>query len=236
MEGPKADKTKAMFSDVAKTYDLANNALTFGLAHRWRGKIVKLSETPKDGAVLDCATGTGDLAIAFKKQLGQNSKVVGQDFCKEMLDFAPNKAKSKDLEVIFELGDVMELPYEDESFNTVTIAYGIRNVEDPAVGLQEMWRVLKPGGKLLVLETGEGKGILNWPVNFYTKYITPFVGGLVTRKKDAYDYLSKSSQKFPSQDKFLALGSGLQDLKEAYYKTLMFGASYIYIFEKKTNP
>jgi len=232
MEGPKAETTKAMFSDVAKTYDRANNALTFGLAHKWRKKIVTLADTPKNGAVLDCATGTGDLAIAFKKTLGKESEVVGQDFCKEMLDFAPQKAKGKNLDIKFDLGDVMNLPYEDRSFDTVTIAYGIRNVEDPKIGLQEMWRVLKPNGKLLILETGEGKGVLNWPITFYTKHLTPLVGGLVTRKKEAYDYLSKSSQKFPSQEKFLDLGADLPDLKKSYFRTLMFGASYIYVFEK----
>jgi demethylmenaquinone methyltransferase/2-methoxy-6-polyprenyl-1,4-benzoquinol methylase len=232
MEGPKAETTKAMFSDVAKTYDLANNALTFGLAHQWRNKIVKLANTPSDGAVLDCATGTGDLAIAFKKRLGEKSHVVGQDFCKEMLDFAPQKAKAKNLDIKFELGDVMSLPYEDQSFDTVTIAYGIRNVEDPELGLKEMWRVLKPGGRLLVLETGEGKGLLNWPITFYTRHVTPFVGGLVTKKKQAYDYLSKSSQKFPSQENFLDLGKELPGLKDSHYKTLMFGASYIYVFIK----
>ncbi len=232
MEGPKAEKTKNMFSDVAKTYDLANNALTFGLAHKWRNKIVKLSETPKDGAVLDCATGTGDLALAFKKHLGKESRVVGQDFCKEMLDLAPHKANKKNLDVKFQLGDVMELPYEDQSFDTVTIAYGIRNVQDPKVGLSEMWRVLKPNGKLLILETGEGEGILNWPITFYTKHVTPFIGGLVTKKKDAYKYLSNSSQKFPSKGNFIALSKNFKNLKNAYFKTLMFGASYIYVFEK----
>ena len=232
MEEPKAETTKAMFSDVAKTYDLANNALTFGLAHQWRNKVVKLAQTPMNGAVLDCATGTGDLAIAFKKKLGKKSRVVGQDFCKEMLDFAPEKAKEKNLNITFELGDVMSLSYENKSFDTVTIAYGIRNVENPKVGLQEMWRVLKPRGKLLILETGEGKGVLNWPITFYTKHVTPLVGGLVTRKKQAYDYLSRSSQKFPSQENFLKLGESLPKLKHSYFKTLMFGASYIYIFEK----
>ena len=228
MEGP--EKIKAMFSDVAKTYDRANNALTFGLAHQWRNKIVKLAKTPTDGTVLDCATGTGDLAIAFKKQLGKKAHVVGQDFCKEMLDLAPNKAKN--LDITFELGDVMKLPYENQSFDTVTIAYGIRNVEDPKAGLFEMWRVLKPNGKLLVLETGEGKGLLHWPIAFYTRHITPLVGRLVTRQKEAYSYLSKSSQAFPSQENFLALGAALPNLKKSYFKTLMFGASYIYIFEK----
>jgi len=231
MNGPDPDKIKYMFSDVASSYDKANNALTFGLAHVWRKKIVKLAKTPKDGAVLDCATGTGDLAIEFKKELGEKSHVVGMDFCKEMLDLAP--AKTKGMSVHFDLGDVCSLKYEDESFDTVSIAYGIRNVRDRVLGLQEMWRVLKTGGKLLILETGEGKGFLSKPIEFYTKHVTPILGGLVTNKKEAYKYLSESSREFPSKDDFLALGKNLTQLKNSYYQTLMFGASYIYVFEKE---
>lgn len=232
MNGPDPDKIKNMFSDVASTYDRANNALTFGLAHAWRKKIVKLSDTPKDGSVLDCATGTGDLAIEFKKHLGPDSHVVGMDFCKEMLDLAP--AKAKGMNVHFDLGDVCHLKYEDSTFNTVSIAYGIRNVTDRLLGLNEMWRVLKPGGKLLILETGEGKGLLNKPITFYTKHVTPVLGGLVTNKREAYKYLSESSREFPSKEAFLALGKDLPNLKNSYFQTLMFGASYIYVFEKES--
>lgn len=231
-QGPDANKIQGIFSDVAKSYDTANNAMTFGLAHLWRRKLVKLSNTPKDGSVLDCATGTGDLAIEFKKALGKGSNVVGIDFCKEMLDFAPGKAKSKNLDVAFSLGDVLDLKFEDESFNTVTIAYGIRNVENTVGGLTEMWRTVKPGGKLLVLETGEGSGVFSIPIGIYTKYVIPVLGGFISKKKHAYSYLSSSSQAFPSKDKFIDMCNELPNVKRASYKTLMFGASYIYIIEK----
>ncbi len=230
--GPDAQKIQSIFSDVAKSYDTANNAMTFGLAHAWRKKVVKLSNTPKNGSVLDCATGTGDLAIEFKKVLGAKSKVVGVDFCKEMLDFAPQKAKSKGLDIDFQLGDVLDLDFESETFDTVTIAYGIRNVENTVGGLKEMWRTLKPGGKLLVLETGEGNGVFSLPVGVYTKYVVPVLGGFISKKKHAYSYLSSSSQAFPSKEKFLDLCNTLSNVKRASYKTLMFGASYIYIVEK----
>lgn len=233
MEGPKADKIQNIFSDVANSYDTANNAMTFGLAHLWRKKLVKLSKTPKDGAVLDCATGTGDLAIEFKKYLGKSSKVVGVDFCKEMLDFAPQKAKNKNLNIDFQIGDVLDLKFDDKSFDTVTIAYGIRNVENTVKGLEEMWRTVKPGGKLLILETGEGQGFLSLPIKFYTKFIVPILGGFISKKKHAYSYLSSSSQAFPSKDKFLELTRSLSDVQSASSKTLMFGASYIYTVEKK---
>lgn len=230
--GPHPEKIQRIFSDVAQSYDKANNAMTFGLAHLWRKKLVKLSQTPKGGAVLDCATGTGDLAIEFKKILGAGSQVTGIDFCKEMLNFAPQKAKDKNVDVTFELGDVLDLKFKDESFNTVTIAYGIRNIADTVGGITEMWRTLKPGGKLLILETGEGSGLFSLPVGFYTKYIVPILGGFISKQKHAYSYLSRSSQTFPSQKKFLELTNSLKNIKRASYKTLMFGASYIYIIEK----
>lgn len=231
--GPNPEKIQGIFSDVAESYDKANNAMTFGLAHLWRKKVVKLSKTPFDGKVLDCATGTGDLAIEFKQALGAKADVTGIDFCKEMLDFAPQKAKNKNLDVQFELGDVLDLQFEDGAFDTVTIAYGIRNVADTVGGITEMWRTLKPGGKLIILETGEGNGIFSFPIGIYTKYIVPVLGGVISKQKHAYSYLSDSSQAFPSKEKFLDLAKDLQNVKRAYYKTLMFGASYIYILEKK---
>lgn len=232
MQGPNPDKIQGIFSDVADSYDTANNAMTFGMAHLWRKKVVKLSKTPLDGAVLDCATGTGDLAIEFKKVLGAKAQVTGIDFCKEMLNLAPAKASNKNLEIDFQIGDVLNLNFKDSSFNTVTIAYGIRNVANTKGGITEMWRVVKPGGKLLVLETGEGNGIFSLPIGIYTKYIIPVLGGLISKQKHAYSYLSSSSQAFPSKGKFLDLAKDLPNVKRASFKTLMFGASYIYIIEK----
>jgi demethylmenaquinone methyltransferase/2-methoxy-6-polyprenyl-1,4-benzoquinol methylase len=231
--GPSADKIQNIFSDVASSYDKANNAMTFGLAHLWRKKVVKLSGTPKNGSVLDCATGTGDLAIEFKKHLGPQSKVVGIDFCKEMLDFAPQKARNKKLDIDFKIGDVLALDFKDATFDTVTIAYGIRNVENTVKGLQEMWRTVKPGGKLLILETGEGSGIFSLPIKFYTKFIVPILGGFISKKKHAYSYLSSSSQAFPSKDKFIALTNNLPNVQSTTSRTLLFGASYIYTVSKK---
>jgi len=232
--GPSADKIQNIFSDVAGSYDTANNAMTFGLAHLWRKKVVKLSNTPKGGRVLDCATGTGDLAIEFKKHLGPKSEVVGIDFCKEMLDFAPGKAKNQNLEIDFKVGDVLKLDFQDASFDTVTIAYGIRNVENTVKGLQEMWRTVKPGGKLLILETGEGSGPLSLPIKAYTKFVVPALGGMISKKKHAYSYLSSSSQAFPSKEKFIALTNTLPEVASTSCRTLMFGASYIYTVTKKS--
>ncbi len=230
---PDSKKIHTIFSDIAGSYDKANNAMTFGLVHLWRKKLVKLSNTPKNGTVLDCATGTGDLAIEFKKTLGPQAKITGIDFCKEMLDLAFKKAKDKNLNLKFELGDVLNLKFHDESFNTVAIAYGIRNVADTLGGITEMWRTVKPLGKLLILETGEGKGLESIPINIYTKHMVPLLGELISKKKHAYSYLSNSSQAFPSKDKFLSLTKDLKNIKKASYKSLMFGASYIYILEKK---
>lgn len=233
MKGPDSAKIKNIFSDVAVTYDKVNDAMTFGMARKWRKKVVELSGCPKDGRILDCATGTGDLAIEFKRQLGPKANVIGMDFCKEMLDLAPQKAKDLGLEVTFEEGDILNLKYPDQTFDAVSVAYGIRNVEDTQKGIEEMWRVLKPKGKVLILETGESQSLTNKPVAFYTKYIVPYVGGLISKKKPAYDYLSSSSRAFPAQKEFLKFSDKLPGLKKASFKTLIFGASYIYIFEKE---
>ncbi len=230
---PDPKKIHNIFSDIANSYDTVNNTMTFGLVHLWRKKVVKLSNTPKDSKVLDCATGTGDLAIEFKQTLGPKAKVTGVDFCKEMLDLAFKKSQHKNLNLEFKLGDILNLKFDDETFNTVTIAYGIRNVANTVDGITEMWRTVKPGGKLLILETGQGTGLINLPITIYTKYVIPILGGLISKKKHAYSYLSHSSQAFPSKKKFLQLTKDLKKIKKASYKSLMFGASYIYILEKK---
>ena len=159
--------------------------------------------------------------------------MTGIDFCQEMLDLAPQKALRQNLDIKFELGDVLDLKFDDSTFDTVTIAYGIRNVEDTLGGLKEMWRILKPGGKLLILETGEGQGILSLPIKIYTKFVVPLLGGFISKKKHAYSYLSSSSQAFPSKEKFIALTQNLPNLESSNCKTLMFGASYIYSVTKK---
>ncbi|MFM8772156.1 MAG: ubiquinone/menaquinone biosynthesis methyltransferase, partial [Candidatus Kapaibacterium sp.] len=145
-----SDAVHAMFSDIAPRYDLTNSVLSMGIHHLWRRATVKASHARVGSHVLDCATGTGDLALAFKRAVGPSGRVLGTDFNADMLSFAPAKAHDKGLEVEFEVADAMRLPYADATFDVASISFGIRNVDDPRTALTEMARVVRPGGRIVV--------------------------------------------------------------------------------------
>lgn len=225
---PNPEIIRSMFSKVAANYDKGNNVLSMGVHHLWRKKLVKYSGAKAGDRVLDCATGTGDLAIEFKKTVG-NGPVTGTDFCAEMLIPAPGKAKERGLDITFEQADVTQLQYADNSFDIASISFGIRNVGDPVKALKEMARVTRPGGKVMVLEFGQ----VNVPVfgalyNFYSQNILPKIGGLVTGQKDAYEYLQKSSAAFPCRDGFIDLMKESGAYSEMEYISLTGGIAYIY--------
>ena len=221
---------KSMFSKVAANYDKANSVLSVGIHHLWRKKLVYLSNAKPGQSVLDCATGTGDLAIEFKKAVGPTGTVIGTDFCAEMLASAPGKANAENLDVKFEQADVTALQYENQQFDIVSISFGIRNVGDPLKALQEMARVTKPGGKVMVLEFGQmSLPLLNSAYNFYSEKILPILGGWITGQKAAYDYLQKSSAAFPCGEKFISLMKESNSFSLMTYKPVSFGIAYIYI-------
>lgn len=224
LKGPRAEDIQNIFNSVAHGYDKANDLMTFGMAHRWRKTLVRWSGAKADSRVLDCATGTGDLAFEFKR-VAKKGKVIGTDFCEAMLSHAPGKAESLGLDVRFQKADVLNLPFADKSFDVASIAYGIRNVEDPVRALSEMARVVKPGGSVMVLETGDGQ----WPmVDFYFRKVVPRIGGWVTGRRDAYEYLSRSSNKFPSGIDFLALMKSAGRFSSVEFKKFIGGGSFVY--------
>lgn len=230
--GPQPDKIQKMFSEIAGGYDKANSVLSFGVHHFWRWRLVRFSEAKLGQSVLDCATGTGDLAIVFKQVVGSQAKVVGTDFCKEMLDFAPAKAKAQNLDIEFRIADAMALDFPDHSFDIVSISFGIRNVADPVKALSEMARVCKPGGKVMVLEFGQTKipGFAQ-AYEYYSNKLLPKIGGLITGKADAYQYLQDSSAKFPCADEFLSMAAKTNAFKKMSYKPLFGGIAYMYKLE-----
>lgn len=231
---PQAETIRAMFSKVASRYDHANQVLSLGVHHLWRSRLVKLSEVKPGDAVLDCATGTGDLAIAFKKAVGPSGKVVGTDFCAEMLGPAPIKAGRLGLDIQFEQADVTQLPYPSESFDVASISFGIRNVENPVKGLSEMARVLKPGGRLMVLEFGQSNiPLFSSLYGFYSERILPRIGGWVTGQKDAYKYLQSSSAAFPCREEFLKMMGSTGQLTDLRYWSLTGGIAFIYSGTKR---
>jgi len=231
---PQPEIIRGMFAKVAANYDLANSVLSLGVHHLWRKKLVKLSGAKIGQKVLDCATGTGDLAIEFKKNVGFSGQVIGTDFCKEMLQPAPEKARRRNLEIQFETADVMNLQYPDNQFDIVSISFGIRNVVDPVKALQEMARVTKPGGRIMVLEFGQSKlPGFSQVYNFYSTQVLPYLGGLVTGQKEAYDYLQKSSAQFPCEDEFLKLMDTTAQFSQVDCTPITGGIAYIYRGIKK---
>ena len=224
-----SEKVRRMFADIADDYDRVNSILSFGVHHAWRSRTVQLSGAKEGDKVLDCATGTGDLALEFKEKVGDEGYVLGTDFCREMIEHAPAKASEHDLEVDFEVADAMDLPYEDDRFDISSIAFGIRNVDEPVQALREMSRVVKPGGKVMILEFGQPKGLLKYPYELYSQYIMPAVGGWISGNREAYSYLPRTSAEFPAGEHFIALMEEAGCFTSQMYEKLTGGIAYVYV-------
>jgi demethylmenaquinone methyltransferase/2-methoxy-6-polyprenyl-1,4-benzoquinol methylase len=218
----------SMFSDIAPRYDLTNSVLSLGIHHLWRKRTVKVSGAKAGSSVLDCATGTGDLALEFKRTVGSQGRVLGTDFNADMLSHAPAKAKGKGLDVTFEVADAMHLPYADATFDVASISFGIRNVDVPKTALAEMARVVKPGGRIVVLEFGQPRGIMGMTYRFYSKHIIPLIGGLLTGNRKAYEYLPTTAAAFPCREQFTALMESTGRLKDCTYEELTGGIAFLY--------
>ena len=231
-QAPAAPRVRTMFASIAGSYDRANQILSLGLHHRWRERTVRLSGARPGMRVLDCATGTGDLALAFRRAVGQGGDVVGTDFCAEMLALAPEQAARAGLPVRFEIADVLHLPYPDRSFDIASIAFGIRNVEDPARGLRELARVTRAGGRVVVLEFGQPGGTWFGPLyRFYSHSVLPRLGGVISGQRSAYEYLDRTSSRFPAGERFLALMRGTGAYRGGRAHALTGGVAYVYVGE-----
>lgn len=228
--GPDPEKIRSMFASIAKRYDRANTVLSGGVHHLWRRRTVRSSGVREGSRVLDCATGTGDLAIAFRKAVGESGQVVGTDFVPEMLDLARAKASN----VTWEVADVTRLPFEDATFDVASISFGIRNVGEPRKGIAEMARVVRSGGRVLVLEFGQPRGrVFGALYAWYSRHVLPRLGGAVTGDPDAYGYLQRSSGRFPCGDEFVALMGESGGFASIEYTPLTFGIAYLYKGVKK---
>jgi demethylmenaquinone methyltransferase / 2-methoxy-6-polyprenyl-1,4-benzoquinol methylase len=213
-----------MFASIAKRYDRANTVLSGGVHHRWRREAVRWSGAREGDSVLDCATGTGDLAIAFKRAVG-SGRVVGTDFVPEMLDVARRKSSA----VTFDVADVTALPYPDGSFDISSIAFGIRNVHDIERGIRELARVVRSGGRVMILELGRPSNrAFGLFFEFYRHSVLPHIGGAVTGRKQAYQYLESSSASFPCGEEFAAIMRATNQFSSVEWKPLTFGIAYLY--------
>jgi len=223
-QGPDPTKIRAMFRDISPGYDRANTILSAGIHHLWRRAAVRMSRARPGDAVLDCATGTGDLAIAFKKRV-QNGRVVGTDFVPEMIELARKKSP----QIEFEVADVTKLPYANDTFDVASISFGIRNVGDPRRGIAELARVVRPGGRVLVLEFGQPRSrAFGAFYDFYRKRILPRLGGIVTGNRDAYNYLESSTARFPSGNEFVAMMRESADFTAIDFRPLTLGIAWLY--------
>ena len=230
--GSKKEQVAQMFDKISKRYDFLNHFLSLGIDNSWRKQAIKLLSPYSPKYILDIATGTGDFAIQAMSL--KPEKIVGIDISPGMLDIGRRKIGSKDLESYIELqsGDSENLSFQDNKFDAVIVAFGVRNFENLTGGLEEMYRVLKPGGNVLILEFSKPdrfpfKQIYGW----YFKNILPRIGRWVSKDKSAYSYLPESVEQFPSGPNFI------EKLNEVGFnnclcKTVTFGVSSIYMAKK----
>lgn len=192
-----ATEVRGMFDRIAGVYDLMNSAMTAGLHHQWRERAVDRAQVGPGSDALDLCTGTGDLALALRRRIGPDGRVVGSDFSEAMLELARDKSGEEGLPVEFGWADALELPYGDESFDAVTVGFGARNLADLDRGLSEMARVLRPGGRLVILEITKPE---REPLaSFYSLWfdrLIPVIGSLAG-DSEAYSYLPDSVRSFP---------------------------------------
>jgi demethylmenaquinone methyltransferase/2-methoxy-6-polyprenyl-1,4-benzoquinol methylase len=202
-------QVRAMFDRISGPYDAINSVMTAGLHHRWRRRAADLARVGPGSRVLDVATGTGDLAVALKRRVGDSGEVVGSDFSERMLELA----RPKSSEVRWVCGDAMALPFEDASFDVATVGFGIRNVSDLEAGLAELARVLSPGGRLGCLEITQPRGLLRPFFRLWFDGLIPLVGKLLPGGA-AYTYLPASVRRFPGPEELAAAmeRSGFSDV------------------------
>ena len=194
---------REIFGSIATRYDLANHVLSCGLDFHWRAHAAEIVDAWHPHTIADLATGTGDLALALQKKLPY-AEVTGVDFLPEMLELARRKGMRRVI-----LADAMKLPFDDASFDCVTIAFGLRNLENCSAALGEIWRVLNAKGHLLVLEFSlPTTPILRAGYRFYLHRCLPLLGSFLTQKKSAYDYLGESIEEFPSGNAMCELMRG----------------------------
>ncbi len=202
MLNKEATRIRDMFNSVASNYDIANDVLSFGMHRLWKKQLV--NAIPRGTVeVLDCATGTGDIAI-LTKQTNPSAKITAIDFSEKMLEQAPPKAEKAGIKDIrFLAADILQLPFGDETFDQITISFGIRNVENLLGAIAEFERILKPNGMLHILEFGQPINP-NWNKVYstYHRKVLPLIGGAITGNVKAYSYLNKSSEEFPSGEEF----------------------------------
>jgi demethylmenaquinone methyltransferase/2-methoxy-6-polyprenyl-1,4-benzoquinol methylase len=218
LANPDPDAVNSMFSRIARRYDLGNRLLSGGLDVWWRNRLVSAVRRARPDSVLDVATGSGDVAFALARGLPERVSILGMDFCRPMLEQAARKqslGRGHYSNVRFAEGDGLNLPLPDGTFGAVTISFGLRNMADRSRSLREMRRVLKPGGRLFVLEFSQPPRALRSLYGFHLRRVIPAIGGWVTGDRAAYDYLGTTISGFPGRAALSAeiLASGFSSVR-----------------------
>ena len=222
-----------MFGAIAGKYDLANTVLSMGIHHLWKKILVRKSGAKPGNDILDCATGTGDLAFRFESVLQGQGSVIGSDFCEPMLEVARAKGAQQGSKVSFVVADAMKLPFENSKFDIASISFGIRNIKDTMQALNELGRVVKPGGRVLVLEFGQPKSqFMAKLFGFYSNSVLPRLGGWISGQSQAYRYLQTSSATFPCGEDFLNMARSTGKFSKLEYRTFQNGIAYLYCLER----
>lgn len=232
-EGDKTGQVRQMFDSIAPAYDFMNRAMTMGIDKWWRKVAVKMVKATAPRRILDVATGTGDFAIKLYQDI-KPQQVTGMDLSDGMLEVARRKVNSRGLEsvIAFEQGDCLKLKYDDQSFDAVTVAFGVRNFEHIEQGYREMHRVLAPGGMLCVVELSTPQNpFTRWFYDLYTLHVIPFIGSLKSHDKSAYRYLPESIAAVPQGNDMLDImrRAGFSD---CHVRTLTLGTCSIYTAQK----
>jgi demethylmenaquinone methyltransferase / 2-methoxy-6-polyprenyl-1,4-benzoquinol methylase len=228
-EAGKKEQVAAMFDGVAKRYDFLNRFLSLGIDVIWRKKAIAFLKPIAPKVVLDVATGTADVALMTQKIL-QPKQIVGIDISDGMLDIGRKKITAQGLDAVIQLynGDSAAINFNENSFDAATVSFGVRNFEHLEKGLSEILRVIKPEGRLVVLEFSKPKNVIvKTFYNFYMKIISPNIAKLFSKNKEAYQYLDESIQKFPEGDNFVEVMNKV-GFKNTIYKPLTFGICSIY--------
>lgn len=231
---PEQQHVTAMFNDIAPHYDFLNHFLSFNIDKIWRRKTARFIAQYKPTNILDLATGTADLAILLAKRCPQ-AKITGLDLSENMLNIGKQKIKENNLErqIILNQSDACQLPFSDNSFEAITVAFGVRNFQDLVKGLSEMQRVIKTGGPIAILEfSTPTKPIFKTIYSFYFHKILPFIGKNISKNSSAYQYLPDSVSNFPSPDTFINIARDF-GLKCQQKRSLSGGIATLYCFEKQ---
>ncbi len=234
-----ADRVKKMFSEIAPRYDLMNHVLSLNIDRYWRQTAVRLVPAVGDAPILDLCTGTGDLAFAYQRAARQAPPIVAADFCGRMLRLGEQKKRRRGLDgqITFVEADAQQLPFDDDQFQIVCVAFGLRNVADTDRGLGEMTRVCRQGGRVSVLEFSRPRlPPLSTLYAIYFRYVLPSVGQrLAKNNMSAYEYLPQSVAEFPDGEA-LATRMRTAGLQDVWFRPLTLGVATLYVGTKPGEP